>query len=356
MNHLPAPFCFTVHNWRKFDQAHFCIPHTPLCIVDHNGSGKTSIIAALYSLLSAKAWPNMNYKQLVKSNTHYFGITAQSDWYINGALSSNGRMLTKYVNETDITVPVMTYLPTDNQWFFLSRTQKLAVLDTLLSQAFGSPYTIALIQLQKSLKQKTALLKRYLETGEDDTILATEYSRTIFDASTCLWQLRDQYFISVINQLDQFYTWIEAKHTFELQLLRTVNTQRLYIAPQQPISQPDFLQIWNKEKQAQKILFGAQRDDFVVMVDTFNSISTVLSRGEMRLFVLFLKYTALQLHPNTHSIVWLLDDIFNEFDTKREQVLFESILSQSHSFIATSTKQPSPHIPIKTVSELINPH
>jgi recombinational DNA repair ATPase RecF len=350
---ITLPLEFELHNWRKFTSHKVTITTLPLCIVDENGSGKTSLIAALYSLLSGKPWPGLAYKQLLKNSQQYFGVRMDDDWFVSGTVSPSGRVVTKYVSETGRAHPVMTYLPTDNQWFFLSRTQKISILDTLLIQAYGDEYETPLKSLQKAIKQKSSLLKRYTETQQDDPLLASEYTKIIYETSKVLWDLRDRYFSLVLETIAEFYTWVESDVEFDLKIQRTDGIRRVHTVPNQEYACTDYTSVWHHEKLSQRILYGAQRDDFDFFIRT-NSITTTLSRGEMRLFVLFLKYNAMQLHPLKDEIIWLLDDIFNEFDHKREEILLQSVLSKSGTFIATSTKNPQLNITISNLEGIMS--
>jgi len=352
---IATPYTIKLHNWRKFDTCTITIPRIPVCIVDQNGSGKTSVIAAIHALETGRPWPGLAFKQSLKFKSEYFGITLDDDLHLGGSVSASGRLVTKYTNEKEHRTPIMTYIPNDNLWLFLSRTQKLQILDTLLMQSIGNEYTSLLEDLNKTVKQKTALLKRFLEDGRDDRTLAIQYGNQIHTLSVRIWGFRDRYFRYLIDNITDYYSWIDANHDFDLKVQRSVDTRRSYIEIASGPKDSDQPGIWEQEKRRGRLLYGAQRDDFDFLIG-FNSVTNILSRGEMRLLVLFMKYQAVLMNRRLDSALWLLDDVFNEFDQKRESILFESVLSKSGSFIATSTKNPSPNVSIVTMKDIIDNH
>lgn len=347
-----SPFTFSIHNWRKFDTVRVSLQHTPLCIVDTNGSGKTSLLASIYSLLTFQPWPELSFKNCIKYQATYFGINYNDDWYISGTLSESGRLKLMTKNDYNHMYKVITYLPNDNMWMFLSRTQKLSILDTLLVQVYGDEYSYHLKKISIATKNKTSLLKRFVEFGIDDPILAQEYTKIIYTSSTVVWKLRDRYFDLVTDHINEYISWIDSNNTIELKHQRTIGKNRLYTTTNATISEPDYTTLWQNEKVAQRVVYGAQRDDFEFFINNM-PITSVLSRGEMRLFVLFLKQIGKSLFEHQDKVIWLLDDVFNEFDNKREMIVLDSILSKSGTFIATSTRTPHNSVTSTSLSEIL---
>jgi len=117
---------------------------------------------------------------------------------------------------------------------------------------------------------------------------------------------------------------------------------------------PNLSKLWKRESLSGKVLYGAQRDDFFISSNHLKA-EEVLSRGEMRTLVLFIKYQATKMIKQKFKeakVWWFLDDIFNELDQEREKKIFQEILQKIDLFYATSTKKPFFDGNVKKIEEL----
>ncbi len=346
-----------LNNWRCFDTVNLNLPREAFIIVDQNGSGKTSVLSAIYSLFTGAPFPNTKFNYSLKFQKDYFGLQVQdhpTQWFLNGKRAANGRLIVKFERpeflELDFLsnskivfddLQVLTYLPTDNTWLFESRTQKLKILDDLLSQIYGKPYREALKKLQQVCTQKISLIKnsKQKEIPVDYTLYLT-FSELIFAQSQILWDFRSKFFVFWQNRLPEVVSWIDNK--FENWQIVWQITNPFGQRQKQPTltnqnTEPDWQHLYSTEVATEKILYGASRDDFSLMCNGLDCQS-VLSRGEMRSLVLFVKNLASILAPKPY-LIWLVDDIFNELDTQREQTIFQNILQKASWFVSTSTKK-----------------
>lgn len=339
----------TLINWRCFSNQKFSVPMESQIICDQNGSGKTTLISALYSLLTGDAWPKTKYKDSVRAKTEYFGITTKNkNWFINGKYSASGRLVTKYTKQDEIkNIKTLTYLPNDNNWFFESRTKKLQILDTLLIQIYDKEYQKTLKKLSKLVQTKQKLIKHVFETQRPaDSALVKTITENIAQESEKIWDIRVKFLQNLEQSLPKFNKWINSplKSWTTRWEITDYNGNRYFqkIDKKEYQNRPkllDWQKLWQKELKIGKVMFGAQRDDLKI-ISEHNEIQEVLSRGEMRTFILFIKNLARKLLKD-YQIVWLLDDIFNELDDTREHTIFEKILKETDIFIATGTKKPS---------------
>lgn len=422
------------HNWRCFTEKRFRLPLSPLILQDQNGSGKTSLLAGLYSLFSKEPWPGSKWTHHLKSGANFFGVSTQfADWFIAGQNTSSGRLQLKHsapnylyfenkkttdcTDDTDytddgissltrsklvnqgqlqlVTCKIFTYNPTDNYWLSQSRAIKLSILDQMLGQVHGSNYLAKLKKLQKLVLAKQRLVKACQESEEQKTenlLLMQSLSKEIYQISLEIWTYRMQFWQFCQKQLLEFESWLgislnnqdiywflstfdgqkqkidlqqfstQTPKTFvenflqeQLQLAsKRVNSSfsNKYLAQSSSLD-PLWLNLWQKEIAAKKVLFGAHRDDFELR---FNRLPAqhFLSRGQNRMLVLFLKNLGRQLTQiQTESkIIWLVDDIFNELDNQRELVLLKALLAQSAWYVATSTKALDLPVPNYSLEQL----
>jgi DNA replication and repair protein RecF len=338
----------TLNNYRCFSSASFEIPDKDFIILDKNGSGKTSILSAIYSLYTGKPLPNTKFPEYLKSGQDYFGIsTDDSNWFINGKIGPSGRLTAKYSNPYKTKNTVLTYQPNDNYWLQQSRSSKLNTLDQIIGQK-NSEYLKLISNLDRVCKNKLSLLKESNITGKTDLIMVNYLGKEILDLSKQIWLIRWAFLNNIKVHMEQFLSMIASPITdWEIQLEITgangskINFQNLNkynglyeeIFEVQYLSDINFEQLWQRELACEKVLFGANRDDFNVIHGKLK-IEQVLSRGEIRLFVLWVKKLGIQ----PKNTIWLLDDIFNELDDEREQFLMSNIFQGCRQIIATGTR------------------
>jgi recombinational DNA repair ATPase RecF len=357
-------FDLIVHNWRCFENSHFSLPTTSFVIADDNGSGKTSLLSAFYSLYTGQPWPQTKFTESLKKDTSYYGlITGYPDWSLTGQISPSGRLVNKYQKPDtnpllagqDVFPNVFTYLPEDNNWLNLSRSSKLASLDSLLALCFGVEYVNHLKRLGQLVKSKNELLRHTLEHQvKTDTALVTSLSDSIYSHSIEIWKYRFGFFDDLAKHLLTFQTWIKNSSAIQIKhyLTDTYGIKKSSENGIPPI--PNWADLWKKELIVGKVLFGAQRDDFDLCIG-HSLVQNMFSRGEMRLLVLFIKAfaqeTFLKINPHMKTC-WLLDDVFNELDTERELIFFKEVLDKSQFYIITSTKPLNLPIPVYNVKQL----
>jgi recombinational DNA repair ATPase RecF len=345
---MNKPLHLTLTNYRCFSSASFEIPDTDFIILDKNGSGKTSILSVLYSLYTGKPLPNTKFPEYLKSGQDYFGIsTYDSNWFINGKIGPSGRLSTKYSNPNEIKNTILTYQPNDNYWLQQSRSSKLNTLDQIIGQT-NLTYLELISKLDKTCKNKLSLLKESNLKGTTDQIMINFLGQEILNLSKQIWILRWAFLDEVKDHMEQFsemiqsiitnwYVQIEVSgangNKINIQNLAKYQGRYEDIFLLQNINNIDFDKLWQRELACEKVLFGANRDDFNVICGKLK-IEQVLSRGEIRLFVLWVK----KLGIDPENTIWLLDDIFNELDDEREQFLMSNIFADCKQIIATGTR------------------
>ena len=377
-----------LHNWRCFSSQKFILPNDSFLILGQNGSGKTSLMSALYSLYTKKSWPKTKFLEHLKNGSQYFGISSQfASWNLTAKIGTNGRLQTKYqkpiqnplqifeketkknnLNETNFEnqiiinnwPKILTYSPEDNLWLSFSRKQKLDYFDDLLKDLFGSNFIKALKNLEKASLAKQRLIKR--KTQENlavDKFLLSSLNKEILKESIEIWKHRWVFYTKIKQNLQDFSTWIQSPLQdweiiweivdFSGQKRKVQDLNEFLKKILKESSQSIFWEnLWQKELILQKNLFGAFRDDFYFL-SARTLANQSLSRGENRLLVLFIKKLLQDLiqqkYPET-KIWWFLDDVFNEFDFKREQIVKQKILTTANRYIITGTKKPSFDIPV----------
>ena len=329
-----------LHNWRCFSNITIDIPDHSFAIVDQNGSGKTTLLSALYTLHTGSCWPQTQFSEHIMHGSQYIGIRHDNDWYWSAKRNPSGRLSYKY--QSNGSKPhILVYTPDDNRWLSLARTSKLQVLDTLIS-AFDSSYLLHLKALNQVVRQKQRLLKKTIQHPDpSDRALAHIMTKHILKHSSVIWSIRSDFWMTIAEALPEFTGWINSVFdTYRIQRYHSYWDGKRYPHHELPVISWDdhhFENLWKREQIAERVLFGAQRDDFMIYVDSDGSkqAEKVFSRGELRLLTMFIKYAYSQFKAKI--VWWFLDDAFNEFDSTREEFLARNMLFNCQKVIATGT-------------------
>jgi recombinational DNA repair ATPase RecF len=321
-------------NWRSSAVARYVIPARSLYILDSNGSGKTSLLSALYTLSTGQPFPGTRLRDALRYGSDYFGIQNEDTGdFVSGVIRPNGRLSIKKNEDFRVNIPVFTYIPTDNLWFGLSRTRQLEIWDTLIFHYHGAEYARLLLALEKNVTTKSRLIRAFHQEGiHDEALIQTTHSALV-SVSERIWTIRQEFLTKIQQQLPLFASWIDSD-TRHLSLHWT-RTNALGIRTHDEPLTPDCALLWHREVQRGAVLYGAHRDDIGVETHTV-PVSHQFSRGELRALVLFFKKITRDMTAG--AALWMLDDIFNEFDSTREQTILSSLIHHDDRIIATGTK------------------
>jgi DNA replication and repair protein RecF len=338
-------------NWKIFADSTFMLSNKNFIIADKNGIGKSSILFGLYTLLSGKPWPNTKLGDHIHKNSQYFSIGSKElNSYISGELSNNNKFkINHHISPLfENQLPkIITYQPEDNYWLSLSRQKKIEILDQLIEIEHSKVYTLLLKRLSKFLRQKQMLIKSKCE----DWLIIDTTNKHIFELSIQIWAFRYDYLIKVCQNYSEFAELIEKNnHKIKLNYLKSnlsgIRLPSQYIEMNEDKFILEARKLWSIECLSGRILFGAQRDDFEIYINN-TLINQFLSRGENRLFIIWIKskttYSSKQ--RDSKKSIFLGDDILNELDNTREKFIIEYITPYFDQFILTSNF-PKPHIEI----------
>ena len=340
------PFQIRLNNWKNYTFASFLIPENSFLLIDNNGTGKTSLLTAIYSLFHAKAWPGDKLRSFLRSGQNFFGISsADPDFFFSGKINIQGRIIPKSSRPNPRKFPlILTYQPGDNEWLGFTRSKKLDYLDTILATIYGQEYKNSLDQFTKTLKAKQTLLRNYQDTGiEPDKNLINPLNQNLIQESLQLWIFRNKFFEAIEDKLSEFFEKINTSpenYKFRVEISNLKGKRSTFFDPFGDFATEELELLWQKEKMSGQVLFGAHRDDFDLMIDSIPA-PDYLSRGEMRLLTVFILTKVVELIRSLgiKKDVWLLgDDMLNELDKEREKTLIQDLLTKINYFIITGTK------------------
>jgi len=290
-------------------------------ITGKNGSGKTSILEAIYIVCRGKSFKG-SFKDITNSESSWWSIKANTD---GDEISSSFKTLNnikekkfvinnnKHTNlPTKNKKPVVLFEPEDMRIINGSPARRRDYIDKLITQ-FDSGYQTILSKYKKALTQRNFLLKNKNSTNKDLLIWnlsLSEYGSYIVKKRIEILELINQSITDTYNEISESNDWVSIKYSEE---------------PQNNTKQKIFNQLekdYSKDALIGTTTTGPHRHDILFYLNKKES-KTTASRGEIRTIILALKFFEIQRIENetTKRPIILLDDVYSELDETRQNKL-----------------------------------
>lgn len=320
-------------NFRSHTKYHLDCNSNINMILGENGSGKTSVLEAIYILTRGKSFRATD-PEIIKHNTGFYRIEIEYDNGEKSIAVFDGANKTFQIADKKTRrlpkknrYPVVLFLPTDLNLVSGSPSRHREYFDRFFS-GLSESYNESLSKYEKALKQRNELLKsEYLSPSAlfSWNLLLAKYG-------TNLQNLRQQFVAEINAKLPEFYHSIaENEDIIELK----------YETEVAGITEDKYLKQLESNLERDHLLghtsFGVHRDDFIFFFN-HREASTSASRGETRSVILALKFTEadLILEKQKQKPLVLLDDVFSELDEARRKCLIKNF--KDHQVIITSVE------------------
>src|SRR5687768_2251810 len=290
-------------------------------IMGPNGSGKTSLIEALYIAFRGSSFKGSDKDVLTRGQTWYridVGFDDESSRTVKfDAVKTTGRKQfavddrTHYRLPPALRYPVVLFEPDDLRLLHGSPERRRRFIDHFIAQLDPS-YQTTLRRYERALKQRNTLLKH--QASDDDffvwNLTLSEYGATIIEKRLL--------FIARLNDsLGSMYHHISEKDDHV-----SMSYSQLYNGIIQQKLLSELHHALSKDLVLGFTTVGPHRHDVLFDFNTSPALS-VASRGEVRSIVLALKFLEIgiiQSITNKAPII-LLDDVFSELDERRQNFL-----------------------------------
>ena len=309
-----------------------CDDETSL-ILGENGSGKTSVLEAIYILTRGKSFRATD-SEIIKRGTDFYRIEIE---YSNGEtniVTYDGNNKTYLIMDKKTRrlpkkhkYPVVLFQPSDLNLISHSPSRRRDYFDRIFGQ-FDEKYSEALLKYEKSLKQRNELLKSDHITNEaifSWNILLAKYGIDLFTYRTKFIQEINSHLTAVYRSIAENDDNIEIIYKTDI----TIADDNKYLQ----ILEQNF----QKDTYLGHTSFGTHRDDYIFKFNGKPADGSA-SRGESRSIILALKFIEADLiyQKLAKKPIILLDDVFSELDESRRKCLVKNF--KNNQVIITSVE------------------
>ena len=308
-------------NYKNFDSKTFAFNEKINCIVGNNGIGKTNVLDAIYHLSFGKSYFNPVATQNIKHDEEFFVINGdytkedKPEKVIvslkrgqKKIIKRNGKAYDKFSEHIGF-LPLVIISPADRDLIIEGSTTRRKFIDSVISQSDNS-YLSALINYNKILAQRNALLKYFAlnHTFNKDTL--DVYNSQLTDFGTKIFEKRDAFLQEFIPIFKSRYEAISnGNEDVDLDYHSDLFENDLNTLLNKAI---------NKDKALQYTSVGIHKDDLHFNISG-HPIKKFGSQGQQKSFLIALKLAQFDFIKAQSGVnpILLLDDIFDKLDEQR---------------------------------------
>lgn len=343
-------------NYKNFESLKFSFDTKIICFVGLNGVGKTNILDSIYHLSYTKSYFNPIPSQNIKHGETFFFISGR--YVINDKeenilvslkkgdkkiIKRNNKLYKKFSDHIG-KIPLVLISPDDRNLIIEGSETRRKFIDGIISQT-DKEYLNNLIDYNKTLKQRNALLKMFYDNSESIRKTIDIYDRQLSSDAQKIYDKRREFlnefipiFKSRYKELSNDKENVEIKHSSDIS-----PDQNLY-----KLLKNSF----EKDLRFQYTTKGIHKDDLNLNLDNF-PIKKYGSQGQQKTFLIAMKLAQFDYLSKLDSKpILLLDDIFDKLDDTRVKQIINLVNQEKFNqiFISDTNKTRSENI-IKKVNK-----
>ena len=345
-----------IFNFKNHSEKSFDFSPEINCFVGNNGAGKTNILDALHYLSMAKSFLGNLDAQNILHDSDFFAIEAEiqgeeKNDIIKVQLPKEGKKIIKKNDKTYERIadhigflPSVMISPYDANLISDGSESRRKFLDAMISQT-DSDYLFALIQYQKTLQQRNALLKYFAKNRTFDLDSLEIYNEPLTKFGIQIFEKRQRFVASILPTIQHFYEIISK------------GNEKVTVIYESNLNDQKFEEILSENLEKDRVLTytsrGIHKDDLRFEMNG-NLIKKFGSQGQQKSFLIALKLAQIKRIKDitNKNPILLLDDIFDKLDDNRVSQLIELVNQQNFGQIfITDTHRERTESVVKRINE-----
>jgi DNA replication and repair protein RecF len=228
--------------------------------------------------------------------------------------------------------PSVMISPYDTDYINGTSDVRRRYVDSAISQ-FDKVYLDTLIQYNKVLAQRNALLKIFWDRQQYSDVEMSLWNERMIDLGNIVFQTRKRFLADFLPVLNRLFPIISPG-------------EEISIEYKSQFHEDSFENLLKEARQkdyySQHSSVGIHKDDFLFTMNTF-PVKKFCSQGQQKTFLIVLKLAQFEYVKQLKKLkpLLLLDDVFDKLDAKRVNQLIELVVSDDYGqvFITDTHKE-----------------
>lgn len=301
------------------------------CLLGRNGMGKSNLLEAIHFMGIARPMRSVPESALIRHGQDamivkgdYVMDTGVEERVSCGIVKGKGKTLKRNgkeysrISEHIGKFPVVSVLPSDSELVSGVADRRRNLMDTVISQAFGS-YLTQLIRYNRFLESRNKMLR----AGVNDRLLYESVEAGMAETSTAIYQTRKNWIEEISPLFREYYSRISGDAEKASLKYRSV------LADKTP--EMIFEETRGKDGVLGYTSQGVHRDDLLTGLGDY-SMRRLGSQGQVKSFTIALKLAIYDYLKERNGItpILLLDDIFDKLDSERVGRIMDLVSSKDN--------------------------
>jgi DNA replication and repair protein RecF len=324
----------TLTNFKNYRDVSLDFSDKINCFIGDNGSGKTNLLDAIHYLSFCKSAFNPVDMQNVRHGEDFFSIhgTFMKNGDVPDLVSCiqkiNQRKIFK-INQKEYDrladhiglYPLVMVSPYDRDLINAGSEVRRKYLDGVISQ-FDRAYLDDLINYNKALAQRNALLKQFADTHRFSLEILSVWDRQLTDYGQRIFTKRSAF-------LEQFATVFQNYYEFISQGKEEVRLQYVSQLFENTLDQLLAVTV-DRDRALRFTTQGIHKDDLELVISG-HPLKKFGSQGQQKSFVIAVKLAQFEYTRNIKGFkpILLFDDIFDKLDDKRVHQIISLVSENS---------------------------
>lgn len=319
----------TLFNFRNYEEAEFIFSPGVNALCGPNGSGKTNILDAIHYLCLSKSYFHNSDSLNIRHGENFFSIHGKFDLNDNTeeifvGLKSGQKKIIKR-NQKEYTrigehiglLPVVMVAPRDQELITGGSEERRKLMDSIICQ-YDRPYLEDLVNYNRALQQRNAMLKQSARSGSHDDSLFQVWDDQLEYFASRVYTARLHFIERFVPLFNNFYAFL------------TKEKEPVHLGYQSKLADHSMGELLQMNKHRDHVMqyttAGIHKDDLELLLDNY-PVRRTGSQGQQKSFVLALKLAQFELMREAKGIrpLLLLDDIFDKLDRMRITRLMELV-------------------------------
>ncbi len=314
------------------------------CFIGNNGAGKTNLLDAIYYLSFCKSYFNSIEEMNIMHGADFFSIHGtyhENDNVntINCSLKKNYKKLFKF-NKKEYDrladhigkIPLIIISPSDSNLIYSGSEERRKFFDAVISQ-FDKIYMDVLINYNKALNHRNALLKKFSETNRFVKADIEIWDKQLTELGNKIHIRRAGFIKEFMPLFQKYYEFITDKKEY------------VDITYDSHLNNNSFADLLDKssaaDRQAQYTTTGTHKDDFIFRINDY-PVKKFGSQGQQKSFIISLKLAQFDYTKKMKKFkpLILFDDLYDKLDDLRINKIMELVSTNNFGqiFITDTNK------------------